>query len=603
MYFCKLNILVCSIDSLLVQALRSVKPLERFEHRFILLSHEITPDDFEFIDACVDADILILDAEPNQIPAQMRNLCAGPQPYFVYCERPERGMLPEKDLCQFNQVWTAPFTSARLCFSFSKLLEHIKLQQDLCLEKTWLDTTIDSVPDLIWFKDLRGSHLEVNQSFCKLVSKTKEQCRGRGHYYIWDMNPDEYSKGEYVCLESEEVVIKARKTCVFDETIKGPKGMLKFKTYKSPIFDQNGKIIGTMGVARDVSNFQQLADELRIVLNSIPTAALMVDAAGNIIMLNKELMNIIHADAIQLIGTPYAAWKKEIFHVDRPLQVNEKVRVTYEKYDGTAVQLEICEEPIYDVFQQLSGYFCLFRDVTEHLNHLNLLMHYQKHLEADVEIKTDQIRVMQQQVLISFADLINSRDNITGSHIKNTSKYVHVLVNEMRSQHVFPELEDDTYCTNVIRSAPMHDMGKIAIPDVILNKPGKFTAEEYEIMKQHSIMGGEILERVLKGMENLDYYQIARDMAIYHHEKWDGTGYPYGKKGTDIPLCARIMAVADVFDALVSQRPYKKAFSIDQAFDIIRHDSGIHFDPQIAMTFLSMRDAIEVVMDEDDVLL
>jgi PAS domain S-box-containing protein len=562
-------------------------------------SQDIDENNFSFIDACVDADILILDTPPAQIPEKLRDLCAALHPSFVYCERPERGLLPAERLADFTQVWTAPITPERIRFFFSQLLERIKLQQDLWLEHTWLDTTIDSVPDLVWFKDLRGSHLEVNEAFCKLVGKTKEQCRGRGHYYIWDMDPAEYGKGEYVCLESEDVVIKARKTCVFDEKIKGPKGMLQFKTYKSPIFDQDGKIIGTMGVARDVSNFQQLSDEFRLVLNSIPTAALMVDGDGSIVMLNKELMNIIHADAVQLIGTSYRNWKNAIFHIDRQLQPNERIQVTYQKDDGSTIQLEICEEPIYDIFHQLNGYFCLFRDVTEHLNHLDLLLNYQKQLEVDVTAKTEQIRSMQQQVLISFADLINSRDNITGSHIRNTSKYVHIIVDELRSCHTFPELDDAEYCDNIIRSAPMHDMGKIAIPDVILNTPGKFTPEEYEIMKEHSIMGGEILEQVLKGMEDLDYYQIARDMAIYHHEKWNGTGYPYGKKEEDIPLCARIMAVADVFDALVSQRPYKKAFTVDQAYDIIQHDSGIHFDPKIVDVFVSVRTAIEMAMEDE----
>ena len=602
MYFCKLNILVCSDDHLLESVLRDVKAFKRFEHYFHVVSPDIEARNFEFIEACVDADILILDIAPELLPTELHTLCAAPNPCFVYCERPERGVLPENRLEEFTQLWTAPFEAKRIRFFFSQLLEQIKQRQDLWLARTWLDTTIDSVPDLVWYKDLRGSHLDVNQAFCNLVGKTKEQCRGRGHYYIWDIDPDEYGKGEYVCLESEEVVIKARKTCVFDEKIKGPNGMLQFKTYKSPIFDQDGKIIGTMGIARDVSNFQQLSDELSIVLDSIPTAAIMVDSNGQIVMMNKEMKNITHADSVQLIGTPYDTWKKTVFQVDHPLKPGEVVRTAYTKYDGSTIQLEIYEEPIYDIFHQISGHFCLFRDVTEHLNHVDLLLNYQKKLEVDVAAKTEQIRSMQQQVLISFADLINSRDNITGSHIRNTSKYVHILVNELRSCHTFPELENEEYCDNIIRSAPMHDMGKIAIPDVILNKPGKFTDEEYEVMKNHSIMGGEILEQVLRGMEDMDYYQIAKDMAVYHHEKWDGTGYPYGKKGEEIPLCARIMAVADVFDALVSRRPYKKAFSIDEAYGIIQHDSGIHFDSRIVEAFTSVRNAIEVAMDEDQIV-
>jgi HD-GYP domain-containing protein (c-di-GMP phosphodiesterase class II) len=142
----------------------------------------------------------------------------------------------------------------------------------------------------------------------------------------------------------------------------------------------------------------------------------------------------------------------------------------------------------------------------------------------------------------------------------------------------------------------MHDIGKIAIPDVILNKPGRFTPEEYDVMKQHAALGGEILDKVLAGLENLDYYQIARDMAVYHHEWWNGQGYPYGRQGEAIPLSARIMAVADVFDALVAERPYKHPFSMQKAYKIIEEESGTHFDAQVVQAFIAARPKIEKLL-------
>lgn len=601
MYFKVLNILICSADGEMEKALSRIRPQECFDHHFLTIPGELGEENFTFMEKCMDADIVILDVPPVQIPSNLTYLCAARMPRFVYCERLEWGALNKTaQLDQFHAIWMAPFTPERLEFFFTALLKEIKAQLDLQLARHCLDTAIDSVPDLIWFKDSRGAHMKVNEGFCRLVGKTKEQCRGRGHYYIWDMDAEEYGKGEYVCLESENMVMRARKTCVLDEKLKGPDGsMMQFKTYKSPLFDADGKIIGTMGIARDVTNFQKLSEELNLVLNSIPDPAMLVDASGSIINGNKALADLVHEDSELLAGQDYAQWKAGALHIGRPLEDGEHLRITYAPSYGPARHLEVSEAPIYDVFQQIGGWFCLFRDVTEHLNHMDLIMNYQKQLERDVAAKTEQIQAMQQQILISFADLVNSRDNITGSHIRNTSKYVYIIVDELRSMHYFKELDDEVYCRNVIRSAPMHDIGKIAIPDVILNKPGKFTPEEFEIMKRHAALGGEILDQVLAGLENPAYYQVARDMAVYHHEKWNGQGYPYGKKGEDIPLCARIMAVADVFDALISERPYKKPFSIDRAYGIICHDVGIHFDARIVEAFTAARDAIEVVIEEE----
>lgn len=495
MYFKELNILICSSSQELEQQLSLVKPLERFGHKFKTISNEQGTESYAFSSACLDADIIILDLPPAKIPDDLPYLSATLHPRFIYCEHNDKEVLrrPEQ-LEMFAAIWTFPLTMERVHFYFSQLLQDIKHEYDLRLNRACLDTTIDSLPDLIWFKDARGAHLKVNNSFCELVGKTKEQCRGRGHYYIWNIDAEEYGKGEYVCLESEDVVMKAKKTCIFNEKLKGLNGkMLQFRTYKSPIFDEDGKVIGTMGVARDVSDLHKLSQELRLILESIPTPALLTDAEGLIINANSSLLKIIGEEESALTGKLYAIWKRQTLHLNKNLASGEHLQVAYTTKTGDTLQLEISEEPVYDVFQQVVGYFCLFRDITEHLNHMNLLLNYQKQLEADVTAKTEEIQNIQQQILISFADLINSRDNITGSHIKNTSKYVHIIVNELRSLHYFKELEDENYCLNVIHSAPMHDIGKIAIPDEILNKPGRFEPKEYEVMKRHAALGGEIL--------------------------------------------------------------------------------------------------------------
>lgn len=223
----------------------------------------------------------------------------------------------------------------------------------------------------------------------------------------------------------------------------------------------------------------------------------------------------------------------------------------------------------------------------------------QKELENKVNVQTEEIRdqaekmeTFQWEVIEGMASLIESRDGNTGDHVKNVSKYVSIIAQEMLHMHLYSNIVTPKYVDIITKVSPLHDVGKIKISDVILNKPGKFTPEEYEIMKRHAAYGGMIVEDILGNNATPEMKQIAKDVAYYHHEKWDGSGYPEGKAGADIPLAARIMAVADVFDALVSKRVYKEAYEFDKAFDIIREEAGKHFDAEIVRVFLKKKDVI-----------
>jgi putative two-component system response regulator len=220
---------------------------------------------------------------------------------------------------------------------------------------------------------------------------------------------------------------------------------------------------------------------------------------------------------------------------------------------------------------------------------------YRTDLEKAVEKKTQQIRDIQQRVISGFANIIESRDDLTGQHVKRTSAYVKAIAEELVARNMYSEILGGHYLENMCKAAPMHDIGKIRISDSVLCKPGKLTDEEFSIMKTHTTEGEKILQTTMKGIEKESYLQMARDMALYHHEKWNGTGYPTGKAGEDIPLCARVMAVADVFDALISKRCYKESMSFEQAFTIIEDSIGSHFDPDIAKVFLSIRPGIEEI--------
>ena len=209
------------------------------------------------------------------------------------------------------------------------------------------------------------------------------------------------------------------------------------------------------------------------------------------------------------------------------------------------------------------------------------------------------ISTFQSGMINVMADLVESRDKSTGTHIKNTSAYVEIICDELIKDGLYPEIVNEEYKNNVVASAPMHDIGKIKISDSILNKPGRFTDEEYAIMKTHAEEGAKIISTVKKTVESdalkEDYLGEAENMAHYHHEKWNGEGYPCGLKGEEIPLSARIMAVADVFDALVAERVYKPGMSFEDALSIIKDSAGKHFDPVIVQAFLNAEDRIRAV--------
>ena len=215
--------------------------------------------------------------------------------------------------------------------------------------------------------------------------------------------------------------------------------------------------------------------------------------------------------------------------------------------------------------------------------------------------KNHQFIQLQHQIIVSMANLIESRDGFTGEHVKRTSQYVELILQRMRRLGMYQDILTEDYIVNACNAAPLHDIGKILVPDSILKKPGKLTEEEFQKMQEHAIASVDILNSTIGSIESEEFLLIAKDISTYHHEKWNGSGYPFGLHGEGIPLIARVMAVADVFDALVSKRCYKEPMSLDLAFDVIRDSKTIHFDPAIADIFLSLRPEIEEILyDEYD---
>lgn len=200
--------------------------------------------------------------------------------------------------------------------------------------------------------------------------------------------------------------------------------------------------------------------------------------------------------------------------------------------------------------------------------------------------------------VVDFATLVENRDNNTGGHIKRTSAYVRLILQELCSRGYYKNLLTKDFINNLQLAAPMHDIGKIATPDAILKKPGKLTDEEYVIMKQHSENGAKIIQETFGKHADKDFIQTAYDVARYHHEKWNGNGYPCGLSKEKIPLSARIMAVADVFDAVSQKRCYREALPLEQCFDIIKKGKGSDFDPDLVDIFIDIRPKVEKVYEE-----
>ncbi|MBQ9519546.1 MAG: HD domain-containing protein, partial [Firmicutes bacterium] len=244
------------------------------------------------------------------------------------------------------------------------------------------------------------------------------------------------------------------------------------------------------------------------------------------------------------------------------------------------------------------GYQMFITDDTKNQQYIALLDRFNTELKQEVAQKTKHIVEMHDNLLLGMATMVESRDNSTGGHIRRTSDGVRILTDEIQRGNDFGR--DERFYKNIVKAAPMHDLGKIAVDDAILRKPGRFTDEEFEIMKTHAKEGARIVHEILKNTDDAEFGVIAENVAHYHHERWDGSGYPEGLKGDDIPLEARIMAVADVYDALVSKRVYKEKMSFEEADRIIMEGMGKHFDEKLKPYYIAARPKLEKYYSEID---
>ena len=229
----------------------------------------------------------------------------------------------------------------------------------------------------------------------------------------------------------------------------------------------------------------------------------------------------------------------------------------------------------------------------------HLLQDQNKHLESLVQDRTRKLAKMQDAIIMAMASLAETRDNETGNHIRRTQNYVAALARKLKNHPRFSHILSDENIELLYKSAPLHDIGKVGIPDNILLKPDKLSSEEFEVMKLHTVYGRETILSVEQYLgESNEFLRFAREITYSHQEKWDGSGYPENLVGDAIPLSARLMAVADVYDALISRRVYKPAFSHEEAIGIMRKGHATHFDPDILDAFLEITDEFHEIANK-----
>jgi len=244
------------------------------------------------------------------------------------------------------------------------------------------------------------------------------------------------------------------------------------------------------------------------------------------------------------------------------------------------------------LLKRIENQLLIIRQKRDLLASQEIVRDYAENLEEKVQKKTAEVSSLQNTILTTIANLVEFRDELTGSHITRTQLYLKALISEMLSRNVYREEVGGWNLEFFLHSALLHDVGKIAITDVILNKPGKLTKSEFDIIKEHVLAGVEVINNILSNTKEHDFLRHALAITGTHHEKWDGSGYPLGLSGENIPLEGRLMAIADVYDALISERPYKKAMDHNVAVNIIKEGSGTHFDPSLVDIFLNVSDEL-----------
>lgn len=517
MYQCVLQCQIISSDDRLEKIMRNVPLPERFA---VELQTTAEPDEEQL----KMADMFVVDDRWKGILPKLRKHGKEDACVYLCVSDKTASSLSDEECAMLDGIWPTSSAESGVRLAYRKTLEGMKTAKDGWLSNNYLNTLIDSIPDLVWFKDIRGAHLKVNESFCRTVGKTKEQCEGRGHYYIWDLEPEDYEKGEYVCLETEQEVLEKKETCLFDELVKGKQGLHQFKTYKSPIFDSDGSLIGTVGIAHDVTDLKNIDKELEIILQSLPFAVLIIDENDIVTGNNEKFIETFQISSEEIIGQNYARWKAEFlapsnFNGEDGFENENIMQIVGQKRFVGAL-----EEPIEDIFHNCIGHFCIFQDVTTEYHLRQQILH-----RANTDFLTglynrrylyDCVQSFPEgtQISVLSFDLDNFKDvNDTYGHQIGDETIVEVahLIRDHFSDGCVARMGGDEFVA-VLSGA--HDQDELMIRASVLLKAFK---ESFSNRKEWKGLSASIGIAFTSQLKDIPFEELLRraDLALYEKKR------------------------------------------------------------------------------------
>lgn len=450
-----------------------------------------------------------------------------------------------------------------------------------------------TLPNGLVFHDKNGKILDVNPAAEEILCATKDQLTG-----VTTLDTRWHSiKKDGTLLEGHEhpvmVAIKTKK-CVSGYIMGISSGISNLKWINIdaiPILDESGDIELVYTNFRDITLEREEHKKIQLLSMAVkysPVSVIITDKRGVIESINPKVTEVTGYSYESLIGHNPRILKSDNSTTDykelwKTISSGRVWRgeFTNLKENGEEYIESAIISPVFNDHNEIINYVALQEDITGLKTITKKLEKTLLSMEDTVRERTKSLRSAQSLTLESLATLSEYRDNETGAHIKRTKLYVKFVLEKIR--HKLDYTDDEIF--QIWSSAPLHDIGKVAISDAILLKKGKLTEEEFMIMKGHPVYGNEALMRVSECKDDDTYLKFAKEITLFHHEKWDGSGYPYGLSGEDIPISGRLMALADVYDALRSTRPYKVGFSHERAVKMILEQDGKHFDPDLIKIF------------------
>lgn len=313
-----------------------------------------------------DGDIVFIDS-PSADQLSDFKAVHHTQPILIACVDCSQIEALGDQLLLVDEVWEKPYNNRLISLRLHKLLEMAQSRRSSKINKICLDTLIECMPDMVWFKDVEGSHVKVNSVFCQTVGKPKEVVTGRDHCFIWDISKEEFEKGQFVCKETDEFVMTKRQKCFSTEKVSSQHGMRQFNTYKAPIIDDQGNLLGTVGIGHDITALENMSAELELILRSMPFAILVWNEDGAIINSNEKFEEYFGISKSEIIGQRSTVWSKTLLQDVRVLGGDgyTEAKVYYDAPNTSPRILEINEVPIRDVFHNEAGRLCIYRDITK----------------------------------------------------------------------------------------------------------------------------------------------------------------------------------------------------------------------------------------------